>query len=141
MKNRKDAIRQAGPDSGWAHPCELRKDSSQATISTPLMQMRNIKLRETACQGTQLKKGWGDGQDPLPRPACSQSISLQRSRALHVTSAHLTLRQGRSVLTVPASLQLWGELHSREWPDFWKFQLPHCEAHWEIKIQSSSFVY
>lgn len=106
---------------------------------------RNGLSRDTAQKGV---GGW-----PGPTPAASlftEHLSTAPQGSA-LTSALLTLRQGRSshrpprnpcsVLTVPASLQLWGELHSREWPDFWKFQLPHCEAHWEIKIQSSSFVY
>lgn len=114
MKNRKNAIHQAGPDSGRLTLCELCKDSSQAAISTLILQMRNIKLREVACQETQLKKR-GDGRDPPPQPACSRSFSLQRPRALHETSAHQTLCHQRlshrpsrnpcSVLTVLDSTQ------------------------------------
>ena len=45
------------------------QDSSQQTVTTSILQIRNIKLREAACQGMQLKKG--SGQDP----PCSQPLS------------------------------------------------------------------
>lgn len=116
--------------------------------------MRNIELRDMASQGMQLKRRvW-----PTPQLTWSLSISLS-SRAQHKTSAHQTLpgtsapshRLLKPLLcpysaallteTQPESLELWGDLHSREQPCFWKLQPHHCESHWEIKNQGCSFVY
>lgn len=117
--------------------------------------MRNIELRDMASQGMQLKRrAW---PRPTPQLTWSLSISLS-SRAQHKTSAHQTLpgtsapshrllkpllcpySAGLLTETQPESLELWGDLYSREQPCFWKLQ-PHRESHWEIKNQSCSFVY